>query len=85
MRDRLTVSLIQTATHWHDPAANRDLFDDWFTELPADSELVLLPEMFSTGFTLSSREVAEVMGGPTTRWRARRSSFSTDRCRNRSA
>ncbi len=72
MRDSLTVSLIQTATHWHDPAANRDLFDDWFTGLPADSELVLLPEMFSTGFTMSSREVAEVMGGPTTRWMQQR-------------
>lgn len=68
MRDSLTVSLIQTATHWHDPAANRDLFDDWFAKLPADCELVLLPEMFTTGFTMRSREVAEVMGGPTTSW-----------------
>ncbi len=68
MRDSLTVSLIQTATRWHDPAANRDLFDDWFTKLPVDSELVMLPEMFSTGFTMSSWEVAEVMDGPTLSW-----------------
>ena len=68
MRDTLTVSLIQTATHWEDPGANREMFDEWFTRLPADGELVLLPEMFSTGFTMSSREVAEEMGGPTTDW-----------------
>jgi predicted amidohydrolase len=64
----LTLSLIQTATHWHDPLANQQLFQDWLAQVPAESTLVVLPEMFSTGFTMSSEEVAEDMSGPTVSW-----------------
>lgn len=64
----LTLSLIQTATHWHDPAANRALFDDLIARVPEAAELVVLPEMFSTGFTMASAEVAEPMSGPTVSW-----------------
>jgi omega-amidase len=64
----LTVSLVQTATRWHDPAGNRARFDDWFAQVPATSALVVLPEMFSTGFTMASAEVAEPMSGPTVAW-----------------
>jgi len=64
----LNLSLIQTHTHWHDPEANRALFDDWLTQLPGDTQLVLLPEMFSTGFTMHSAELAEPMSGPTVMW-----------------
>ncbi len=64
----LTIDLVQTATHWHDPAANRALFDRAFEQLSPRSELVVLPEMFSTGFTMASTEVAETMDGPTVAW-----------------
>lgn len=64
----LSVSLIQTATHWHDPAANRDMFTALLAEVPADSRLVILPEMFSTGFTMASNTVAETMQGDTVAW-----------------
>lgn len=64
----LTVSLIQTHTHWHAPDDNRALFERWFTQVPDHAQVVLLPEMFSTGFTMSSAEVAEPMGGPTLAW-----------------
>jgi len=64
----LTVSLIQTQTHWHNPAANRKMFDDWLTQVPPDSQLVVLPEMFSTGFTMAASEQAEPMDGPTVAW-----------------
>ncbi len=64
----LNVALIQTETHWHDPAANRDLFDDWFARVPDEADLIVLPEMFSTGFTMASAEVAEQMDGITVAW-----------------
>jgi omega-amidase len=64
----LTLSLIQTETHWHDPLANQQLFDDWLARVPEQSTLVVLPEMFSTGFTMCSAEVAEEMSGPTVTW-----------------
>lgn len=64
----LNLSFIQTATRWHDAAANRELFDGWFEQLPEATELVVLPEMFSTGFTMASAEVAEPMTGTTVCW-----------------
>jgi len=64
----LRVTLIQTATHWHDPVRNRDMFDNWFRHVPQKSQLVVLPEMFSTGFTMASSQVAEPMDGPTVEW-----------------
>lgn len=64
----LTLSLVQTATRWHDPAANRDHFEALFEDLPETGDLVLLPEMFATGFTMASRAQAEPMDGPTVAW-----------------
>jgi len=64
----LTLSLIQTQTHWHDPEANRTMFDRWFCEVPESADVVVLPEMFSTGFTMNSDSVAEPMSGPTVEW-----------------
>ena len=66
--DALGVCLVQTAPHWHDPQANRQLFDHWFDRVPDAAEIVVLPEMFSTGFTMASKEQAEPIDGPTTRW-----------------
>ena len=68
MKESLNLSFIQTATCWHDPIANRGLFGRFFKRLPAATELVVLPEMFSTGFTMAAAEVAETMTGPTLSW-----------------
>ncbi|MCZ6888105.1 MAG: amidohydrolase [Gammaproteobacteria bacterium] len=64
----MKLALIQTRTCWHDAAANRALFDEWFAKVAADTNLVILPEMFSTGFTMRPLEVAESMQGPTVAW-----------------
>lgn len=64
----LTLSLVQTATHWHDAAANLGMFSELLDQVPAHAELVLLPEMFSTGFTMASAEVAQSMQGETVSW-----------------
>jgi len=64
----LTLSLVQAATHWHDPEANRSMFSGLLTGLAEDVRVVLLPEMFSTGFTMHSAQVAETMDGETVEW-----------------
>jgi len=66
--ETLKISMVQTATHWHDAAANRAMFDEWLEQIPPDTEIVMLPEMFSTGFTMASSEQAEAMEGPTVSW-----------------
>lgn len=68
MSTTIEISLIQTATHWHDPGANRAMFDRWFSEVSSESEIIVLPEMFSTGFTMAAAEQAETMNGPTVSW-----------------
>jgi predicted amidohydrolase len=64
----LKVALVQAAPAWHDPAANRALFDRAVQPLVGQADLVVLPEMLSTGFTMHSRQVAETMAGPTAAW-----------------
>ena len=69
----LTLSLIQTSLVWEDAAANRSRFDRWFAEVPAASQLVVLPEMFSSGFSMNSEVIAETMQGATLKWMRQRS------------
>lgn len=64
----LSVALVQTALHWHDPAANRALFDRLIADVDPAVDLIVLPEMLSTGFTMASGEVAETMDGETVAW-----------------
>ncbi|MGK0223321.1 MAG: omega-amidase [Limisphaerales bacterium] len=64
----LRVSLVQEATVWHSPADNRALFAEKLADLESQADLILLPEMFSTGFTMASREMAEEMDGATVAW-----------------
>ena len=64
----LTFALVQSATRWHDPAGNREDFAAILSALSEPSDVVVLPEMFSTGFTMDSKALAESMEGETVAW-----------------
>lgn len=64
----LSLTMIQTDTVWHDPPANRRLHGEHLASLGSPGDVVVLCEMFSTGFTMASVEQAEPMDGPTVRW-----------------
>ena len=68
----LTVTLVQSPLAWHDPAANRAHFTEVLRSLPGPTDLVVLPEMFTTGFTMAAAAQAETMAGPTLAWLAER-------------
>jgi predicted amidohydrolase len=68
MKPQLTVSLVQADLHWHDSVANRARFDRLLSPLAGHTDLIVLPEMFSTGFTMEPEKVAEPVDGPTTQW-----------------
>ncbi|PNQ75016.1 amidohydrolase [Hanstruepera neustonica] len=68
MQDQLKTAFIQTDLVWEDPKANRKNFKAKFDLLPEDVDLVILPEMFSTGFTMNAQAVAESMNGKTVTW-----------------
>ena len=67
MRD-LRLALLQRATAWHDPEANRSDLEASLALLPAGLDVVLLPEMFTTGFTMETETQGEVHPGPTVAW-----------------
>jgi predicted amidohydrolase len=66
----LTLTLIQDEIHWHEPEANRQHFEALIAKAPA-SDLILLSEMFSTGFSLHSSQLAETMTGDSIHWMTR--------------
>lgn len=64
----LRISLVQGATRWHDPAGNREYYGDLIKPLAGNTDLVILPETFTSGFSNDAVEKAEGMDGPTVAW-----------------
>ena len=64
----LRVTLVQSHLHWEDAPENRALLATKFKELRGTTDLLVLPEMFTTGFTMRSAELAEGMHGRTVQW-----------------
>jgi predicted amidohydrolase len=62
------VSLIQGATRWHDPAGNRDYYGKLLAPLRGQTDLCVLPETFTSGFSNDAIHHAETMEGPTIDW-----------------
>ena len=55
MRD-LNLTLIQADLHWQNPADNRALCDELIAQSGDDSDLIVLPEMFTSGFMMSGKD-----------------------------
>ena len=64
----LKVSLVQGATRWHDPAGNRDYYGGLIAPLAGQSDLIVLPETFTSGFSNEAIHNAETMDGPSVAW-----------------
>jgi omega-amidase len=66
--NELRVSIIQSTLHWENPGANRELFAEKIAALETATDLVVLPEMFTTGFSMQPARIAEIAGGETLAW-----------------
>jgi omega-amidase len=64
----LTITTIQSNLHWEDKEANRQMFEEKIRNLQQKTEIVVLPEMFTTGFSMQTEKLAEKMDGPTVTW-----------------
>ncbi|MBV9620117.1 MAG: amidohydrolase [Gammaproteobacteria bacterium] len=64
----LRVSLVQQPLQWHDAAANREHFTRLLAPLAGGTDLVVLPETFTTGFSMKVSTLAENESGPTLAW-----------------
>ena len=67
----LTITTIQTNLHWEDKAANLQMLEQKISSIKEKTEIVVLPEMFSTGFSMKTETLAETMEGETVQWMKR--------------
>ena len=70
MKDILRVTCVQCRLHWEDKTVNLRHIGDQISDLEGQADLVVLPEMFSTGFSMRAAELAEPMDGHTMNWMA---------------
>lgn len=68
MEDVLNIALIQSDLVWENPEENRINFTNKMITITEQVDIIVLPEMFTTGFTMNASEVAEDMTGDTVSW-----------------
>ncbi len=69
MNTELKISILQTSLFWEDIPANLLHLEKQLAKLiSVDTDIVILPEMFNTGFTMNAAKVAEPMQGTTMQW-----------------
>jgi predicted amidohydrolase len=76
IKDNLGVTLTLFDPVWESPVQNRRRLQDQILELRGKSDLVILPETFTTGFSNRASELAEPMDGPTVEWMVKLSNQS---------
>jgi predicted amidohydrolase len=64
----LSVTIIQTNLFWENPTANLASLEEKIAQISLPTDLIILPEMFNTGFTMNVKIVAEPMNLTTFKW-----------------
>ena len=64
----MKVALFQTKLAWENPVINRTFIEEYFLNEDESFDLFVLPEMFTSGFTMNPSVVAETMEGETITW-----------------
>ena len=67
----LSITTIQTHLHWEDKTANLKMLEEKIRSIKEKTEVVVLPEMFSTGFSMKPELLAETMEGEAVQWMKR--------------
>ena len=67
----LIITGIQSSLQWEDKEANLQMFEEKIFSISQPTEIVVLPEMFSTGFSMQPKKLAEPMDGETVEWMKR--------------
>lgn len=64
----MKIALVQSDLYWEDALKNRNNFESQINQIDSEVNLIVLPEMFSTGFTMNALAMAETMKGETILW-----------------
>ncbi len=70
-KPELIIQMVQANLHWEDKQKNLDMFTGILDEMPRNTDLVILPEMFSTGFSMRPEMFAESNNGTAVQWMIR--------------
>ncbi|MCB0465697.1 MAG: amidohydrolase [Aequorivita sp.] len=68
MKKKLNITIIQSELHWENAEANRMMFSEKIQNIESETDLIVLPEMFSTGFSMNAEKLAEPNDGETLNW-----------------
>jgi len=68
MIENLNVTYIQSDLHWETIGANLAMFEEKIWKIGTQTDLIVLPEMFSSGFSMNPTTLAEPMNSTTFRW-----------------
>jgi len=64
----LSITIIQSSLHWENIAKNLTMFSEKINAITTKTDIIVLPEMFNTGFSMQSEKLAETMSGKTITW-----------------
>lgn len=68
MNNNLKIALVQTNLVWENPIQNRINLQQHIEQISEDVDVIVLPEMFTSGFTMNAEDNAETMDGETVKW-----------------
>ena len=68
MKKKLFISIIQSKVFWENKEKNRVHFSAMIDKVQRESDLIVLPEMFNTGFSLKPEKNYEEINGKTISW-----------------
>ncbi len=68
MQEKLNITIIQSDIVWNNPTENRRIFTKKITSISSTIDIVVLPEMFTTGFSMHPEKSAESMNEKTVLW-----------------
>ena len=68
MNQELKIAMVQSSLIWEEPEQNRINFERVINEISGDTDLVILPEMFTTGFTMNPENLGHAEGEKTVSW-----------------
>ncbi|MFT5706904.1 MAG: omega-amidase [Oceanospirillaceae bacterium] len=66
--NELRITTVQNVLYWEDEQANLQMFEQQLVSLQGQTDLVILPEMFNSGFSMSPQNIAQFMQGSTVLW-----------------
>ncbi|MDD5507167.1 MAG: nitrilase family protein [Bacteroidales bacterium] len=64
----ITLTMFQADLAWEDKQTNLHRFSKKLQQIPSQTDVIVLPEMFTTAFVVEPEEYAETMDGPTMQW-----------------